>query len=289
MGLHLPCLSQEHVHVLTKKISKTFTYKNGEVLDLEAYKANVNISTWDRNEVQVNLNLVAKNLLKNIAEKELSYHKEFMYKKGTSIVLKNTIIIPEGTESVSSFLTASYDIKLPSKADIILNSKYGISSVKNTNGTLFITSEYGQVILRSNRGFVRIYTMFSDIDARSISSRLTVNAEHAKISLNIIGGEVTVNNKFGVIELAKLNGLERLDIEASKCEVHLMLKDFKAYNYNLSNAGSNIVFNTAYFIENSEPIPDQKFKRIFDSQNPAINIKTSMKQIIIQDEKYTVY
>ncbi|MBK9012651.1 MAG: hypothetical protein IPM82_00365 [Saprospiraceae bacterium] len=56
---------QTTLQVVTKVMENTFPYKNGTEVNIEGEKAEIKVETWNRSEVKVLVELIAKHTDKN--------------------------------------------------------------------------------------------------------------------------------------------------------------------------------------------------------------------------------
>jgi len=66
------------LQVVTKRINKSFVYVQGDKLIINGSKAEVEISTWDKDLIKLEFVVVAKHPDKSVAESDLSKMKQFI-------------------------------------------------------------------------------------------------------------------------------------------------------------------------------------------------------------------
>ena len=114
LGLHLLLFGpttlsgQDKVHVMTKKVTREFQPRYGEGLFVQAENAVININAWDEPKVSVELTLTSKSLDKELAEKEMDYHRYAMDRFGRKIRIKNFFSVPTHVERLQSLLQCNY-------------------------------------------------------------------------------------------------------------------------------------------------------------------------------------
>ena len=119
------------LQVVTKKIDKTYTYKPGYELNIEGEKAEIIIETWNKAEIDIQLELVAKNEDQAIAKKDLEQIKHVFQRVQNKIYIRNYISGSDPDNPKSSTLSAKYIIRLPEECPVYLKNYFGEANVAN--------------------------------------------------------------------------------------------------------------------------------------------------------------
>ncbi len=275
---------QVALQVVTKTIEKTMPYKNGYEVNIEGEKAEIKVETWDRNEVRVLTELIAKNTDRAIAEKDLDLMEYSAEQHGTNIYFRN--YISKKGEKPTSELKAIYTITLPADCPVYLKNNFGLTNVSNLTNSLRIHSEFSKVLLENLRGEIGVNSRFGDITGRNIDGNVSFTTRRSDITLHDIKGTWNINSQYGIMKFFTNPSPELLtmNINAEKSDVYFFDPQPNYYGYTLTAHYGNISVPTDLkfnYLENT----DQLKKAIFSSQmgQSNISIKISFGDITIKN------
>ncbi|RME10076.1 MAG: hypothetical protein D6816_03715, partial [Bacteroidetes bacterium] len=132
--------SQTMLQVVTKTIEKTFPYKNGYELNIEGEKAEIVVRTWDRNEVKVLLEIVAKHPDREVAKADIDKMSYSTEQHGNMIYFRNYLEKKNAGAKPASEVKAVYTITLPADCPVYLKNNFGLTQVSDLNRELTINS-----------------------------------------------------------------------------------------------------------------------------------------------------
>ena len=148
--------SQEVLEVVTKSIQKSMPFELGSEVKIEGEKADVYLSTWDKNRVAVYLDLVASHPDKAQAEADLKKMDYSLEKKGNTIVIGNTI--GEQAEKLASKLQAKYTIILPERCPVNMDNIFGSAQIRGLSNALVVNAAYCDLQLTNLNGFPLLWS-----------------------------------------------------------------------------------------------------------------------------------
>ncbi len=278
--------SQTMLHVVTKTIEKTFPYKNGYELNIEGEKAEIMVRTWNREEVNVLLEIVAKHPDREVAETDIDKMSYSTEQHGNMIYFRNYIEKKTASAKPVSDVKAIYTITLPADCPVYLKNNFGLTQVSDLSRALTINSEFSKISLENIRGKLGVTSRFGDIEGHNIDGDVRLATRRSDITLYDIKGTWNINARYGILKFFTNPSAEllSLNIEAEKSDVYFFDPQLNYYGYTLTAHYGNITaprelkFN---YLENS----DQLKKAIFSSQIGAsnISIKISFGDIVIRN------
>lgn len=282
--LPVSLLGQTTLHVVSKTIEKTMPYKNGYEVNIEGEKAEIKVETWDKNEVKVLTEIIAKHPDKAVAENDLDLMEYTAEQHGTDIYFRN-YVAKKGPQP-SSELKAIYTITLPADCPVYLKNNFGLTDVSNLTNSLKIHSEFSKILLENIQGSVGVNSRFGDIIGKKIDGDVNLTTRRSDITLHEIKGNWNINAHYGIMKFFTNPSPELLtmNINAEKSDVYFFDPKPNLYGYSLTAHYGNIsVPNDLKFnyLENS----DQLKKAIFSSQmgQSNISIKISFGDITIRN------
>jgi hypothetical protein len=278
--------AQTTLQVVTKTIEKTLPYKNGNEVNIEGEKAEIFVETWNRNEVKVLTEIIAKHPDKKTAEKDLESMIYTSEQHGNKIYFRNYIKEGKNGKKPASDLKAIYTITLPADCPVYLKNNFGIANVSNLSKALRIHSEFSKINLENLRGQIGIDTRFGDVEGRLIDGNVKINSRRSDLVFHEIKGTWNINAQYGIMKFFTNPSPEllSLNIVAEKSDVYFFDPKPNYYGYTLqAHYGTISVPNELKFnyLENT----DQLKKAIFSSKigSSNISIKISFGDIVIRN------
>ncbi|TAK44378.1 MAG: hypothetical protein EPO28_04915 [Saprospiraceae bacterium] len=278
--------TQTMLQVVTKTIEKTIPYKNGHEVNIEGEKAEIIVRTWEKNEVRVLLELIAKNESRKVAVDDLDRMNYSTEQHGNMIYFRNYIEKSKDGKMPTSDLKAIYTITLPADCPVYLKNNFGLTYVSDLSNSLKINSEFSKINLENLRGTIGVSSRFGDIEGKRIDGNVTMTTRRSDITLHDISGRWNINAQYGVLKFFTNPSPEllSLNIDAEKSDVYFFDPAPKSYGYSLTahygtiTVPSDLKFN---YLENS----DQLKRAIFSSKigKSNISIKITFGDIVIRN------
>ena len=227
------------LQVISKKIEKTFFYAQGYDVSIEGEKAEMDIQTWDKNEVFVQIELVSKHPEIKVAVEDMEKIKVMLNPEGKHIVIRN-FVAEADKETVKSSIRAKYTINLPADCPVVLANYFGHANIKDLTNTLYLDSEFTTIGLTNVKGKLGIKTRFGDIAGEDIGGEVNIQAHRSNITLSSLEGKFNIDAKYGTIKVYAEQSLIDLEINADKSDVYFFDSSPSAYAYALRALNGNI-------------------------------------------------
>lgn len=278
--------AQTALQVVTKTIEKTFPYKNGNEVNIEGEKAEIQVETWNKNEVRVLVEIISKHPDRKTAEADLNLMTYSSEQHGNKIYFRNFISSGKNGKKPESDLKTIYTITLPADCPMYLKNSYGLTQVSNLTRSLQIHSEFSKVDLENLRGQIGINTRFGDIEGRRIDGNVSINSRRSDIELHEIKGTWNINAQYGILKFFTNPSPEllSLNIDAEKSDVYFFDPKPSFYGYTLTahygtiSVPQDLKFN---YLENTSQLKKAIFSSKMGSSN--ISIKISFGDIVIRN------
>lgn len=237
----LPLSAQTTTYrVVTKKIEKSFPYRNGYEVNIDGEKAEVTIESWDRQEIGIILELSAKHPDRNRAEADLEAMRYQADRVKNSIYLRNYLSPEANQPKPESVFTARYTIHVPKECPVYLKNRFGEAKISDLANRLRINSEFTRLGLQNIQGMIDVYTRFGDLEGSQIDGAMTVNARRANLTLREIKGALDITAQYGILRLFADQQLTSLRINADKSEVFLFSPNPQLFAYSIQATHSDL-------------------------------------------------
>ncbi|MDZ4683350.1 MAG: hypothetical protein SH848_18985 [Saprospiraceae bacterium] len=230
------------VQVITKKIEKNFHYKEGYEVNIEGEKAEVNIQTWEKKEIQVVMELIAKHPDKAVAERDLELMKHLAQRVKNKIYLRNYLSSVEGKgkSEPEAYLSVKYTITLPGECPVYLKNIFGAANISSLTNRLRVNSEFSRIGLQNLKGSVEIKTRFGDLIGQNLDGWFNIQSRRSDLTLQNISGRFNIQAQYGTIRLFANDDLADLRLDAEKSEVWFYHPNPQFVGYSLSARGSEV-------------------------------------------------
>lgn len=273
---------QMNVKVITKKIERTFNYKEGYEVNIEGERAEVFIESGDSKEINVIIELISKHPDQKIAEADLETLKYLTQKVKNKIYLRNYIKEKKG-EKTRSTLSARYTIVLPENCPVYAKTYFGKVNINNLSNKVKVNSEFSQIGLDNIKGLIELRTRFGDVIGQRLDGNVDINARRADISLKEIIGQFNIQAYYGQINVYADNGLVDLNIKGEKTDVYLFNPNLQSFSYALAAQHGEIQFpsNLNYkVLQSSQEVKKLEY-RPKEEFYPGVTISVSFGNIHI--------
>lgn len=275
------------LQVVTKKIEKTFPYKKNYEVNIEGEKAEVVIESWSKNEIKVEMDLIAKHPTKKQAEKDIQFIKHQAELEKNKIYLRNYISVPEGKNKPESSLSARYTITVPEHCPVYLKNQMGKATVNNLSNQFRFRGEFTQIDLFNVQGMIDLKSRFGDIFGRQIGGIVNIYSRRSDINLAELNGSFNLEAYYGVLEIFASKELTDLGITANHSDVFLYNANPQAFGYSLTATNGKINLPNNLNVDLLENTADQKKMQFKPDHEyyPNITISISFGSLQVEKEK----
>lgn len=254
----LPIMAQVTVQVITKKIEKQFTYQDGYELNIEGEKAQVFIESWDKNEIDITLEITAKHTDKAVAERDLEAMQYLAQRVKNKIYLRNYLSQKDGDSAPESSFEAVYYVKVPPACPVYLKNYFGLANISNLSNRFRFNGEFSKIDLENISGNIDIRSRFGDIFGNHLDGIVNIWSRRSDITLNDIRGSFDVTAQYGTLRIFADDRLLKLNIDAEKSDVYFFNPNPEFYGYTLTANNGNVIFPGELSYEEPESKADQR-------------------------------
>jgi len=279
--------AQVMVQVVTKKIEKTFTYREGYEVNVEGEKAEVIVESWNRAEIRITLELSARHPDKTIAERDLAAIKYLAEKVKNKIYVRNYLSEGEGQPKAEAALAARYLIYVPEECPVYLKNYFGTINVSNLFNSVKINSEFSTIGLNNIQGVMDVQTRFGDLLGTSLDGNMKLNARRSDVTLRDIRGSYDLTAQYGIMKIFGTDEILSMNIDTEKTDVFLYDINPALFGLNVTaqngniDLPSNMQFN---YLQNTEQVKRIQFKPVTEYY-ATITISVSFGDIFMGKSK----
>jgi hypothetical protein len=273
-----------------RNISKTYT-ASGNILNIENRFGQVKITTWDKNEIKVDIHLETSSTDKEFTEKSFERMDVEESKDGNNINLK-TVLNKGGEKNVSctncsNTIIVDYDVHIPASNALKIQNSFGDVTIPDYTGPVSLTVKYGELIAGKLTRPEKIEVAFGKADLKSLSN-IDLEFKYSKVTIGNLTGNCKLKFSFcGYSKVNLDNGLTSLTVNDSYSSVHLVPPAKLAASYTINTSYGSFVDKTDIGISRTDT-PSKygaDLSRRFEGKSGAgtvkIDIKSSFGKIMI--------
>ena len=273
-----------------RNISKTYT-ASGNTLNIDNRFGNVKITTWDKNEIKVDIHLETSSTDKEFTEKSFERMDVEESKDGNNINLK-TVLNKGGEKNTgcsncSNTIVVDYDIHMPANNALKIQNSFGDVTLPDYNGPVSLTVKYGGLTAGKLSRPEKIAVDFGKADLKSLGN-IDLEFKYSKVTIGSLTGNCKLKFSFcGYSKVNLDNGLTSLTVNDSYSSVHLVPPAKLAASYTIATSYGSFVDKTDVGINRTDT-PSKygsDHSRRFEGKSGAgtvkVDIKSSFGKIMI--------
>ena len=174
----------------SKTIKKQYSVDRNATVNIDNKYGNINITTWNKNSVEITVVITVKGNSLSSVEKKLS-RINVDFNASSNLVSAKTKFDNSSSswsfwgKSNNTSYKVNYTVKMPVSNNVKLNNDYGNILINEINGTTNINCDYGKLIIgdlnNSNNNINIDYTSSSTINFMKSGS---INADYSKLTVD---------------------------------------------------------------------------------------------------------
>ena len=223
---------------LKKEFSQTYDLSNDGALYLENKYGDVHISGWEKDVIQIEVNIETKGknkskvkeLLDRVNPSIIATNRQIIIK--SEIARKETGLIGKYINKIDPFKKANaiinYRIYLPKYAEVEIYNKYGDIFISNWKGKLKAEVDYGNINSKEVISNSKITIRHGDVHAETITSS-TIKMKEALLSITF-GKDLKINSNGSEINIGTMEGLD-ITSNKDKIEINTLNGAFGSIEY----------------------------------------------------------
>lgn len=277
-----------------RHIEKDFSAKSGGNLLLETDAGDVDIQTWDKEEVVVKVDIEGSDRRSERFDVKFSESSD-----------RITII---GKVNDNSFfkwnvgdLDVVYHITVPKKYSVKASTSGGNMTLNNLEGDVRFETSGGNITVSTVEGIVNVNSSGGNLDARKIKGALKGETSGGNVRADDIAGDVNVETSGGEIELSsidgsvhaetsgggvtlRLNGENKgVDVHSSGGDINIFLNESVAANLEASTSGGKVRCELPITVKGE--ISDEELRGKINGGGNVIRAETSGGDVKIKTLK----
>ncbi len=285
---------KRYEHFKERTISKTYP-ASGNSLNIDNSFGDVVVTTWDKNEIKVDIHIEASSDNKEHAEKTFANIDVADNKEGNKISFKTTTNKKNEKDNHSecknchSNMHINYTIQMPASNALSIENSFGSIKLPDYSGTVSLTSKFGSLTAGNLPKTDKLNVEFGKADIKSISNATAV-FKFSNINVENLSGSNKIDMEFCSSSKMNLNSdLSSLTLKGSYSTINLRPAVNLSVNYNISTSFGSFKNKTNTDIKRSDtpekygPDSDKKYEGKSGSGAAKVDVKSSFGSIILGD------
>jgi hypothetical protein len=279
-------------HFKERTISKTYS-ATGNTLNVSNSFGNVTVTTWNRNEIKVDIHIEASSNDKELADKmfeniDVEESKDGNELKLTTTTSKNkTKTSSYNCKNCNSTMTINYTIQIPAGNTLKIENIFGSILLPDYSGSVSLSSKYGSLTTGNLPNTQRLEVEFGKATIKSLTNA-TASFKFTTVSIESLTGNNKITMSFcdgSRINLS--NDLTSLTLNESYGTVNLRpVSNFSA-TYNVKTSFGSFIDRSSANIKRTDqpdkygPDSNKSYEGKSGSGSSKIEVKSSFGRVII--------
>lgn len=197
-------------HEKSRTVKKEYSVSSSATVDINNKYGNVNIITWDKNKVEITVEITVKGNDLNTVERKLrNIHIEF--NANSNLVSAKTRFEKSSRgwnfwgKSKNTSYKINYTVKMPKSNHLKVSNDYGNILLNEIDGSVDINCDYGKIVLGDlNNSNNKINLDYSRGSSINFMKSGYVNADYSKLTIDKTDN-VKVNSDYSTITIETAN------------------------------------------------------------------------------------
>lgn len=221
--------SAQLIQVVTKTVERTFAFRSSDRLVINAQNADIELTTWDRPEIKIVLELTARHTERSVAQTDLDVMRYVADKNGSTVTLLNTVVLKANQVKPESNLRARYVVTVPANCPINVQNSFGRTTLSGLEKATRVSTEFGQTKLVGLRGTLSTDTRFGELSILDFAGKLDLTAERTTVLVQAQEGTCRIRTKYGILDIRADKKLVDITLQTQQTELR---KDAVTFNTN---------------------------------------------------------
>lgn len=281
---------KRYEHLKERNISKTYN-ASGNTLQIDNQFGPVTVTTWNRNEIKVDIHIEASSNKEDVAEKTFSNIDVDESKDGSTIKFKTRLDKNKGNgyncNNCSNSMEISYTIQLPAGTPLKIENQFGNTTLPDYSGTVSLVSKFGSLTTGSLAKVEKLWVEFGKATIKNMSNA-SATFKFSNVTIENLSGNNTIKMEFcGSSRLNLDNDLTGLNLNESYSTVNLRPASNLSASYSIRTSFSTLKDRSNANIKRVDepdrygPDSNKEYEGKSGSGAAKIEIKSSFGKLII--------
>jgi len=280
---------KRYEHFKERNISKTYA-ASGNTLNIENSFGNVTVTTWDRNEIKVDIHIEASSTDKEHADKVFENIDVDESKDGSQIKFKTTTSKNKenyNCKNCSSTMQINYTVQIPSGNTLKIDNSFGAIQLPDYSGAVSLSSKFGSLTAGNLPKTEKLLVEFGKANLKSISNA-DATFKFSTVTIENLNGNNKIKMEFcSSSRISVDNDLTSLNLNESYSTVNIKPSSNFSATYHIRTSFGSVKNRTNADIKRTDtpdkygPDSNKEYEGKSGSGSSKVEIKSSFGRIII--------
>lgn len=284
---------KKYEFVKNKSVNKSYNVSSSDKLNIQNSFGSVEVKTWDRNEIKVDVSIEVSANTEALAQKILDRISVKDGKSGNEISFKTDMKDMDNgkdrnnSRNEKSTMSINYTISMPANNALTVKNEFGATTIPDFRGDVDLTSKFGSLTTGNLASIKNIHVEFGKANLANINGS-PVTIKFSKAVISKLSGAVKMNLEFcSSVRLNLDNTLTSLDLKTSYSTVNLKPLGSLSASYNISTSfgsfknTSDVKFNSDEDEGERGPKFDYEYSGKSGSGSIPVKVKSSFGKVIV--------
>ncbi|RXK58399.1 hypothetical protein ESA94_17320 [Lacibacter luteus] len=281
---------KRYEHVKERTVSKTYS-SSGATLNIENSFGDVTITTWNKNEIKVDVHIEASSSDKELAEKMFENLDVTDSKDGNEIKFKTTTSKNKNNnincKNCKVSMNITYSIQLPASVPLKIENSFGAISLPDYNGPVSLVSKFGSLTAGNLSSVQKLEVEFGKANLKNLNDANTT-FKFSTVSIENMKGDNKVNLSFcSSSRIVIDNDVTSLQLNESYSTVNLKPSSNFSGTYSIKTSFGTVTDRSNANIKRTDqpdkygPDSNRSYEGKSGSGSSKVEVKSSFGKIII--------
>jgi hypothetical protein len=279
---------KKYEFIKTKSVNKSYNVSSSDKLNIQNSFGSVKVTTWDRNEIKVDVAIEVSANTESLAQKMLDRITVTDGKSANEVSFKTSMKDVNNSNGDKTSMEINYTISMPSNNALTVSNEFGPTTISDFRGEVDLTSKFGSLTTGNLSSIKAIHVEFGKANLANITSA-PVTIKFSKAVISKLSGAVKLNLEFcSSVRLSLDNNLTSLDLKTSYSTVNLKPLNGLQATYNITTSfgsfknTSDVKFTSDEDDNNNRgPKFDFEYSGKSGSGSVPVKVKSSFGKIIL--------
>ncbi|HMJ48334.1 MAG TPA: hypothetical protein VK498_13460, partial [Ferruginibacter sp.] len=160
---------KKYEFIKKKSVNKSYNVSSSDKLIIENSFGSVEVRTWDRNEIKVDVEIEVTANSEALAQKMIDRISVSVYKAGKEIAFETKMKDVNNTRDEKSSMEINYTISMPSGNPLTVKNEFGSTTIPDFRGEVDLTSKFGSLTAGNLSNIKGIHVEFGKANLANIS------------------------------------------------------------------------------------------------------------------------
>jgi len=270
-----------------RSISKSYPASGNNLSIINGF-GDVKVTTWDKNEIKVDIHIEVSSTDKDVAEKTFAKIDVTDLQKGRDISFKTEHKDnSDGCKNCKTNMSIDYDVHIPASNDLDIENSFGDITMQDHTGAVSLKSSFGKLTAGRLQKVNKLFVEFGKADIKSLNN-IDASFKFSTVNIDLLGGSNKIHMEFCKFSKLTLSpDLSSLSLNESYSTVNLRPAAGFSASYDISTSFGSVVDHANIGIKRTDepdrygPDSDKKYEGRSGSGAAKITARSSFGKIII--------